>query len=150
MQAVKSPEDQALEDAAKRVKDEVDMHAVLGKRGWAAFALADGRPADHVAYERRQDAVRHMRWDRDDYLYLEIQPDGMPLREAVAVLKYARLVHAMGWRIPGPEFDMPPGMPAQPRDRLLMARQLASGCPLVPEGFALSNLPAERKVRRNG
>lgn len=145
MQDVKSPEDQALEEAAKRLKDEMDLHAIAKSRGWVAFHLADGKPADHVVYERRQDAVKHMRWDRDNFLYLEIQPDGMPLKEGIAVLTWARFVHKMGWRIPDPEFDMPPGMPRTRRDRRLMARQLVSGKPLVPEGFALSNLPSERR-----
>lgn len=149
-QAVRSPEDQALEDAAKRIKEAMDLHAIASDHGWAVCHLADGKPMDHTAYPTWQAAVKAARWDRDNFMYLEIQPDGMPLQEAIAVLKFARFVHSQGWRIPDPTFNMPPGMPAQRRDRALMARQLVSGKPLVPEGYALSNLPAERPqpVRR--
>jgi len=154
MQAVKSPEDQALEDAARRVKAEADMHALAGARGWFVVALADGRPLDHTAYETWGDAVRAARWDRDRYLFLEIQPGGMPeAREAEAVLKWGRFCHDQGYRIPSPDWDAGPlasSMPLRPADRRLMARQLASGRALLPEGLAMSNLPSERPqpVRR--
>lgn len=139
--------DPVLADAAKRVADEMTMHAVAGSFGWAVFALADGRPLDHVAYESWRDAVKAAKWDRDNYMFLEIKPDGMPEREAAAVLSYARLIHDLGHRIPGPDWDAGPlasSMPHQPRDRALMAKQLAAGRPLLPAGFAMSNLPAER------
>lgn len=129
-------------DAVKRIKAEMDMQAVLGNFGWVAVKLEDGSPADHVAYPRRQDAVKHMRHDRDRYLYLEIQPDGMTEQEAKAVLKYARVVHSLGFRIPDPEFDYDATMPAQKWDRRAMAGQLASGRPLDPNGY--TNLPSER------
>ena len=146
--AVTTPEDL---DAAKRVRDAMDMHAVAGAFGWVAFHLADGRPADHVAYPRWQDAVTHMHGDRDHYLYLEIQPGGMPLNEAVAVLRYARLIHSQGWRIPGPDFAGElTAMPAQKHDRRAMARQLITGRPLgdlrLPNG-GYTNLPSERRIQ---
>lgn len=129
-------------DDVRRVKDEMDMHAVAGARGWVAFHLADGRPLDHTAYPVRILAVKAAKWDRDNYMYAEIQPDGMPYREASAVLKYARSLHEAGWRIPDPEFDYDASMPRTAADRKRMARQLVSGKPLSPQHIT-TNLPSE-------
>ena len=138
------------DDAARRVKDEMDLHAVTGDSGWAVFHLSDGRPFDHVAYPSWQDAVKATKWDRDNYMYPEIPPDGMPsLREAQGILDYARLIHRMGHRIPGDDWKdhQAASMPMQPWDRRLMAYQLAKGKPLDIRGY--SNLPMER-LARNG
>lgn len=149
MSGTQAHADPSLLDAAKRIKDEMDLHALAGVSGWAVFALADGRPLDHTAYESWRAAVKGAKWDRDNYLFLEIQPDGMPsVREAQAVLQYARLIHKLGYRIPSPDWDAGPlasSMPHNPRDRAVMGRQLATGRPLVPQGFAMSNLPSERR-----
>jgi hypothetical protein len=133
-------------DDVKRVKDEMDYHAVLGHFGWVAFKLADGSPVDHTAYETWNDAVRAAKWDRDRYMFLELQPDGMTYAAAKAVLDYARTLSKMGFRIPSPDadFGQAMSMPYRPRDRRVMARQLASGKPLYPQGFVASNLPSER------
>ena len=69
-------EDPELLDAAQRMTDVMNLHAVSRSRGWAAFALADGR-SDNVPYESRDDAVRHHKWDRDNFLYLEIPAGGV-------------------------------------------------------------------------
>jgi hypothetical protein len=115
-------------DDARRVADEMSLHAVARARGWAVFRLRDGRPADHVAYPRREDAVRAMGWNRDDYLYLEIRPDGMPdPAEAQAVLGFARALHKAGFRLPSPDFDFTPVMPAFAHDRVRTIRHLATG-----------------------
>lgn len=140
----KSPE--TVPDDVKRVKYAMDMHAVAGSRGWAAFKLEDGS-TDNVVYDSWSDAVRAMKWDRDNYMYGEIQPDGMTEQFAAAVLNYARAMHRMGWRIPSPDWhagELASSMPYQPSDRRTMARQLISGKPLYPEGFVASNLPSER------
>ena len=134
-------------DSAKRIKDELDLHAVLGNYGWAVFALADGKPLDHVAYDSWNAAVKAAKWDRDNYMFVEIAPDGCPNhRHAAAILHYARTMHRAGFRIPSPDWEhgQAMSMPSQPADRARMIRQLVSGRPLVPEGFATSNLPAER------
>jgi hypothetical protein len=150
--STQAPHDPQLADAGKRIQDEMNLHAVAGSRGFAVFALADGRPMDHVAYETWRDAVRAAKWNRDRYIFLEIQPDGMPnVREAIAALTYARIIHDLGHRIPSPDWEAGPlaaSMPHQPRDRAVMARQLASGKPLLPAGFAMSNLPSERGTHR--
>lgn len=104
------------------------MHTVAGSvEKWAAFALADGRPIGHVAYDTRVEAVKACKWDRDNYLYLRVTPDGMQPKEAEAVLKYARFLHDQGWRLPDPEFDYDASMPTYSWDRIRMARHLISG-----------------------
>lgn len=134
-------------DAVKRIKDAMDLFAVTGERGWAVFALADGK-CDHIAYPSWSAAVRSTKHDRDRFMYIEITPDGMPShRHAAAPLHYARTLHRGGFRIPSPDWRAGPlasSMPFQARDRRLMTHQLASGRPLLPTGFAMSNLPTER------
>jgi hypothetical protein len=136
-------------DDVLRVKDEMDMHAVLGQKNqWVAFALADGQPLDHAAYPTWNDAVKAAKWDRDNYIYLEVQPDGMPYKEASAVLRYARTLHKMGYRIPDPDWtDYEASvMPRLPADRRLAARQLITGTPIYPDNVSYGNLP-QRKDR---
>ena len=115
-------------DDARRIADEMNLHAVARSRGWAVFRLSDGSPVNHVAYERREEAVRDMKWDRDNFLYLEIQPDGMPdPAEGQAVLDYARMLHDAGFRLPSPDFDFDPTMPMQAWDRAATIRHLTTG-----------------------
>lgn len=130
-------------DDVLRVKDTMDLHAVAKAKGWAVFALADGTPLDNTPYPTWNDAVKAAKWDRDNYMYLEIQPDGMPYREANAVLTYARIVHKMGHRIPDPDWvDYEASvMPRTPHDRKRAASQLVSGKPLIPDGIPYGNLP---------
>lgn len=137
-------------DDVRRVRDEMTMHAVAKSRGWAVFSMADGTPLTHDAYDTWNDAVKAARWNRDNYMFLEIQPDGMTYREAEAVLKYARTMSKMGFRIPSPDWDAGPmisSMPHQPHDRRRMIRQLISGTPLYPEGS--SNLPSVLRKEHN-
>lgn len=119
----------APSDDAKRISDEMTLHALAGKAGcWAAFRMDDGRPRDHVAYESRIKAVQYAgKWDRDTTVYLEIAPDGMQPEEAEAFLAWARFLHSQGWRLPDPGFDYDGGMPHLKSDRQAMARHLISG-----------------------
>lgn len=96
-------------DDARRMADAMNLHAVAGSRGWAIFALADGRSPDNTAYEDLGDAHRAMRWDRDNYLYLQIPADGVSdPAEMQAVLDYARALHKAGYRLPDPrDFNAP-------------------------------------------
>lgn len=131
-------------DDVRRVKDEMDMHAVLGQKNqWVAFHLSDGSPLDHAAYPTWNDAVKAAKWDRDNFMYLEVQPDGMPYREANAVLTYARTLHTMGYRIPDPDWAdyQASVMPRMPYDRRLAARQLITGTPIYPDDVTYGNLP---------
>ena len=100
---------QKYSDESRRIADEMTIHAVAKSQGYAIFALADGRPFDHMPYPTWTLAVNATRWDRDRYIYLEIPPDGMHPKEAEACLHYARTLHKMGFRIPPPEdnFDFP-------------------------------------------
>lgn len=110
-----------------RIAAEMSMHAWNKAQGWVCFRLADGSPVDHTVYATRIEAVKAMRWNRDNVIYLEIQPDVMTLREADAVLKYARALHDAGFRIPSPEFDFDDSMPMFAEDRRKQIRHLASG-----------------------
>ena len=121
--------DPAFADAAKSIASAMTLHALAGMRGhWAAFKLSDGSSPDHnTAYPTRIECVRHQKWDRDNIVYLEIQPGGMEPREAGAYLQWARFLHDQGWRLPNPDFDYDGGMPYLKSDRLAMARHLISG-----------------------
>lgn len=133
-------------DDVKRVCDAMNLHAVAGSFGWVAFSMADGKPLDNTAYPAWNDAVRAAKWDRDNYMFLEIQPDGMQPREAQAVLTYARTLSKAGFRIPSPDADMGQAMsmPLQKHDRKTMIRQLIRGTPIYPENVPYSNLPQHR------
>lgn len=120
--------EQTYTDDAKRICNEMNLHAVAKSQGWVVFRLSDGSPVDHVPYPTRIEAVRHMRWDRDNFLYLEIAPDGMPsAAEAQGVLDYARALHDAGFRLPSPDFDFDNTMPAFGWDKKKTIRHLTSG-----------------------
>jgi hypothetical protein len=100
LQATQAPP--AISDDAKRMSYGMNMLAILGERGkWASFALADGR-GDNTPYDTREDAVRHRRHDRDNYVYLLIPADGMSPQDAQRFLDYARMLHDNGYRLPDP------------------------------------------------
>lgn len=120
-------------DDAKRISDEMTLHTLAGSAGhWAAFKLADGTPKDHTAYATWDEAVRYAgKWDRDETIYLQVQPDGMQPREAESFLKYARFLHDAGHRLPPPDSaavsycsQLGSGLPQLKSDRLAMARHL--------------------------
>ena len=134
-------------DPVLRVADEMSMHALAGGRGYAVFSMQDGRPITHDSYPSRAAARRIAEKKTTDFLLiLEIQPDGMPYREADAVLKYERALNAAGVRTPDHfETEENSGLLSVPRtkhDRQRMARQLISGKPLLPDGLPYGNLPS--------
>jgi hypothetical protein len=89
-------------DDARRMADVMNLHAVCKSRGWAVFALANGT-SDNVAYETREEAVMAKRWDRDNFLYLQIPAGGVnDPAEMQACLDYARALHKAGYRLPDP------------------------------------------------
>jgi hypothetical protein len=89
-------------DDARRMADVMNLHAVCKSKGWAVFALADGK-SDNVAYETREEAVMAKRWDRDNFLYLQIPAGGVQdPAEMQGCLDYARQLHKMGYRLPDP------------------------------------------------
>jgi hypothetical protein len=144
-------------DPVKRVKDEMDMHAVAmqagGDRGYAVLSMQDGRPITHDLYPSRARARQSAEKLTTDYLLiLEAQPDGMTYREADAVLRYERQLNNAGMRTPDAlETEENSGllsMPASRHDRRRMARQLIKGRPLYHESTAYGNLPNLENLMR--
>ena len=136
-------------DDVRRVKDHIDLHAIArreqgdtGPLPFLAFALADGAPLGGT-YDTWNDAVKAARWDRDNYMFPQLRPDGIPYREAAAILEYARGIHKMGHRIPDPDWQDHEAtqMPRTRHDRRLAARQLKTGRPLYDPSVTYSNLP---------
>lgn len=134
-------------DDVKRVKDAMDLHAVAGSAGqYAVFSLQTGIPVVMDVFPSRRDARRiAARKTHDALLILQVQPDGMPYKEAECCLKYERALWAAGFRTPDEmESEQNSGLLSIPRtknDRRKMARQLISGKPLLPEGLPYGNLP---------
>lgn len=104
----KGPGGRPYSDAAARMADTMNLHAVAKSRGWAVFALSDGR-SDNVPYGTYDDALKSTRWDRDRYLYLQIPMGGVnDPAEMQGCLDYARTLHDMGYRLPDPrDFQAP-------------------------------------------
>jgi hypothetical protein len=133
-------------DPVLRIKDAMDMHAVAGGFGYVAFNLQTGEPLTGEGYPSRALARREAeKKTMDHLLILEIQPDGMPYKEADAVLRYERTLISAGVRTPDVfEDEQNSGllsMPHRPHDRRRMASQLKRGKPLYPNGVDYSNLP---------
>ena len=98
----RGPGGRPYSDAAARMADAMNLHAVAKSRGWAVFALADGR-SDNTAYDTYDAALRSTRWNRDRYVYLEILAGGVQdPAEMQGALDYARILHDMGARMPDP------------------------------------------------
>jgi hypothetical protein len=144
-------------DPVKRVKDEMDMHALAiqagGDRGYAVFSMQDGRPVTHDLYPSRARARQSAeRLTTDHLLILEAQPDGMTYREADAVLRYERQLSNAGMRTPDAlETEENSGllsMPYSRHDRRRMAKQLIKGRPLYHESTSYGNLPNLSELMR--
>lgn len=96
------PGGRPFSDAAQRMADTMNLHALAKAKGWAVFTLADGR-SDSTAYETYAEALRSARWDRDRYLYLQIPAGGVSdPAEMQGCLDYARVIHDLGGRLPDP------------------------------------------------
>jgi hypothetical protein len=95
-------------DDARRMADTMNLHAVVKAKGWAVFALADGT-SDNTAYETIGEAYMAKRWDRDNFLYLQIPAGGVnDPAEMQGCLDYARALHKAGYRLPDPrDFNAP-------------------------------------------
>jgi hypothetical protein len=111
---------------AQRMADTVTLMAIAGSAGmWAAFSLSDGRSPDNTPYPSRTEAVMYQRWDRDNFFYCLIPPDGMHPQDAQACLNYARTLHTQGFRLPDPEnLDKIPTMPLTTLDQRAQIRAL--------------------------
>jgi hypothetical protein len=125
----------------------MDLHALAGKaHEYAVFSMADGRPVTMDTYPSRAAARRYaQRKTLDLLLIIEVLPDGMPYREANAVLMYERTLNNMGVQSPDSlEDEANSGALSMPRnrhDRRRMAAQLKKGSPLYPAHIPYGNLP---------
>jgi hypothetical protein len=138
-------------DPVLRVADEMNMHAAAHTPGdpfgYAVFSMETGTPVTHDLYPSRARARQSAEKITSDHLLIiEMQPDGMPFREAEAVLKYERtLVYNLGVRSPDSleteENSAILSMPRNRHDRRRMARQLKTGKPLYHESVSYGNLP---------
>lgn len=140
------PERLKWPDPVLRVKDAMDLHAVAGGFGYAVFSLQTGVPVTMDLYPSRGAARKAAeRRTQDALLILEVQPDGMPYREADAVLRYERALWSSGVRTPDSlETEENSGVLSMPRtrnDRRRMAAQLRRGKPLYDPSVSYSNLP---------
>lgn len=117
----------AVSDEARRIAEAMTLHTLAGAAGrWAAFRMDDGRERHRMRpFPSREDAVRACSWDRDETVYLEIQPDGMPPEAAQACLDFQRALHDAGFRLPSPDFHFDLSRPMFPWDRRAMIRHLA-------------------------
>ena len=113
--------------------------------GYVVFSLETGIPVTADVYPSRGDARRFAeKKTLDHLLILQIQPDGIPWREAEAVLNYERALISGGLRTPDfMETEENSGLGSMPRtlgDRIRQMQQLKAGRPLTPEGVSYSNL----------
>lgn len=111
-------------DAAKRISDTVNLHAVAGvRRGVIAFSLADGR-SDGTVYDTRGQAVAHQHHDERYCGFIRLGPAGMSVCEAASVLRMQRQAS----RLARPDRDAPDGgLEVIPRlTREAHARQIAA------------------------
>ena len=150
-------------DPVKRVKDEMDFHAVAISAGgiglsdqstypYAVFSMQDGRPITHDTYPSRAEGRRICEKLTTDFLLiLQVSPDGMFYNEANAVLLYERGLNQMGVRSPDSlESEENSGILSMPRnrhDRRAMAAQLKKGKPLYPDHVTYGNLPSLRRAK---
>lgn len=101
-------------DAARRLSDEITLHAIAGSAGkWAAITLADGS-SDHTPYDTRSDAVSHQ-ISPEYCTFVLIPPDGMTVKEADVLLDFWRQCHDAGFRAVDPRDDIP-SMPLRPEE----------------------------------
>jgi|SRR5579862_1209697 len=149
-----SPEREKWPDPVRRVKDQMDIHAIamsegIVEGGYAVFSLQTGVPVTGRLYPSRGEARRDAEKRTTDHLLiLEAQPDGMPYNEADAVLRYERTLTSAGIRTPDTlETEQNSGLLSMPRnrhDRRRMAAQLKRGKPLYPDYVDYTNLPIPR------
>ncbi len=93
-------------DAARRLSDEITLHAIAGSAGkWAAVKLQDGS-SDHTAYGSRSDAVIHQAGP-EYCTFVLIPPSGMTVKEADVLLDFWRKVYDAGFRAVDPRDDIP-------------------------------------------
>lgn len=89
-------------DDAKRCSDQIRLHIVAGMQGkWAAIRLSDGG-SDGIAYDTREDAIRHQLHEKQ-CAYIKIPWDDMPPEHAERFLAIQRELYDAGFRFCDPE-----------------------------------------------
>lgn len=90
------------DDSARRASDVVNTHLLADRAGnlgrWVAIRLSDGG-SDGVVYDSPADAA-NAQLHYQTCAYVQIQPGGMPPREAAGMLAYHRAVYDAGNRPP--------------------------------------------------
>lgn len=93
-------------DDAMRLWSKLRMHQLalskdeLLSRRYMAFRLADGE-SDGVAYDTREDAIRHQPGDQSRYGYLQIPLERLSNRACDSLLWYMRRCYDAGYRPAG-------------------------------------------------
>lgn len=87
-------------DAARRIKDQYDLHQIANDRfdirgKWFAFSIEDGK-SDGQLYDRRYQCIRHQKGSERSYGYVQMQVSDMTLREAIGLLSVYRKVYKTG------------------------------------------------------
>jgi hypothetical protein len=94
---VEPPPNTVMPDDARRAADVINMHILLGQRGWVAIRLSDGG-SDGVVYDRREDAVRHQLHEHQCAYFLLSSIPVTP-RETDVYLNYNRQLYDAGLRM---------------------------------------------------
>lgn len=88
-------------DAAQRIADQYNLHRVADPYGsvgkWFAARLQDG-VSNGELYDTKPDAIRHQVADEKYYVYLQIVPTTMPVKDALAYLSAMRTAYERGLR----------------------------------------------------
>jgi hypothetical protein len=87
-------------DYAKRASDAVNLHVLAGSYGkFTAIRLSDGG-SDGVAYDTKEDAIRHQLWPEFCF-FLFMPPDGLTPHDAWALIDFKRQAFDAGWSFTG-------------------------------------------------
>lgn len=96
------PDDVDMEtwDSARRMMDAVNLHVLAmtesgrDRPGFVAIRLSDGRSPDGVLYDSRRECVRYQ--PNNDVFPCQVEKMNMSAKEAVTVLKFARMAFRNG------------------------------------------------------
>lgn len=94
-------------DAARRASDAVNIHihalgvSALGR--WVAIRLSDGG-SDGVLYDTKTAAMRHQLHETM-CMYVYVYPEGLPVEDALVLLRQTRKMYDAGVRIAPPPWE---------------------------------------------
>lgn len=94
-----------MPDDARRAADILNLHIMLGARGWVAIRLSDGG-SDSIVYDKKADAIRHQLHEHQcAYFMLPVIP--VTPYECDVYLRYNRQLYANGMRMGDPDAPDP-------------------------------------------